>query len=107
MYLILKKIAYLTADREFKGKDWLQFLVDEEIPFCVRIPNNTQVWNKHRNQQFPVSRMFGLQQGERMSLNKQREIWGIPVYLSCMMGKQGRVIVATTISQKQLSSATP
>ncbi len=49
MYLILKKIAYLTADREFKGKDWLQFLVDEKIPFCVRIPNNTQVWNKHRN----------------------------------------------------------
>nr|WP_230425665.1 transposase [Spartinivicinus ruber] len=75
-------------------------MVDEEIPFCVRIPNNTQVWNKHRNQQFPVSRMFGLQQGEQMSLNKQREIWGIPVYLSCMMGKQGRVIVATNDQPK-------
>ncbi len=44
--------------------------------------------------------MFGLQQGERMSLNKQREIWGIPVYLSCMMGNQGRVIVATNDQPK-------
>nr|WP_163833463.1 transposase [Spartinivicinus ruber] len=35
-----------------------------------------------------------------MSLNKQREIWGIPVYLSCMMGNQGRVIVATNDQPK-------
>ncbi|WP_420882940.1 IS4 family transposase [Zooshikella ganghwensis] len=89
------KIAYLTADREFRGKNWLQFLVDEHIPFCIRIPNNTNVWNKHRNQRLPVSRLFGLQRNEQMSLKKQRDIWGIPVHLSCIMGKQGRVIIAT------------
>ena len=50
----VKKIAYLTADREFRGKQWLQYLVDQRIPFCLRIPNNTQVWNKYKNQKMKV-----------------------------------------------------
>ncbi len=91
----VEKIAYLTADREFRGRTWLQYLVDQRIPFCLRIPNNTKVWNRHKNQQMKVSRLFSLRQKEQMSLNKQRTIWGITVYLSCAMGPKGRVIIAS------------
>jgi hypothetical protein len=96
----VEKIAYLTADREFRGKTWLQYLVDQGIPFCLRIPNNTKVWNKHKNQQMKVSRLFSLKQKEQMSLNKQRTIWGITVYLSCAMGPKGRVIIASNDQPK-------
>ena len=96
----VEKIAYLTADREFRGKQWLQYLIDEKIPFCLRIPNNTQVWNKYKSQKMKVSRLFGLKQQERMSLNKARTIWGITVYLSCAMGPKGRVIVASNDKPK-------
>ena len=96
----VEKIAYLTADREFRGKDWLQYLVDQNIPFCLRIPNNTKVWNKHKNQQMKVSRLFCLKQREQMSLNKPRTIWGIRVYLSCAMGPKGRVIIASNDQPK-------
>ena len=32
-----QNIAYVTADREFIGKDWLSYLVQKSIPFCIRI----------------------------------------------------------------------
>lgn len=91
----VEKIAYLTADREFRGKDWLQYLVDNKIPFCLRIPNNTKVWNKQKNKKLPVSRLFSLSLGEQMHLNRPRKIWGITVHLSCAAGPKGRVIVAS------------
>ena len=96
----VEKIAYLTADRAFRGKNWLQYLVDQRIPFCLRIPNNTKVWNKHKHQHMQVSRLFSLKQKEQMSLNKARRIWGIEVYLSCAMGPKGRVIIASNDQPK-------
>lgn len=65
-----ERIAYLTADREFRGHDWLRFLVSEQIPFRVRIPNNTRVPNRHRNQTVPVTRLFRLRVNEVMVLSK-------------------------------------
>ena len=96
----VEKIAYITADREFRGKDWLQYLVDHQIPFCLRIPNNTKVENKYANRRLPVSRLFSLRQGEQMSLNKRRSIWGIEVYLSCVLGHKGWVIIASNDQPK-------
>ena len=31
------------ADREFIGEDWLGYLKDQEVPFFIRIRNNTQI----------------------------------------------------------------
>ena len=82
----VEKIAYMTADREFKSKGWLQYLMNHRISFCLRILNNTKVWNKHKNQPLKVSRLFGLRLEKQMSLNKSRTICGIKVYLSCAIG---------------------
>lgn len=35
-----KRIKALTADREFIGKEWFEWLMDEDIPFVIRIRNN-------------------------------------------------------------------
>lgn len=40
-----EKIQVLTADREFIGETWIQFLKDEQIPFCSRIRENQQLTN--------------------------------------------------------------
>lgn len=34
------KIEYLTADREFIGKEWLSFLATHQLPFYIRVRNN-------------------------------------------------------------------
>lgn len=39
-YIGLEKIDYLTADREFIGDEWLEFLVRNKIRFVIRIRNN-------------------------------------------------------------------
>jgi len=96
----VEKIEILTADREFRGKNWLLYLKHNKIPFCLRIPNNTKVETKHGNQMVPVSRLFGLKLGESMVLNKQRHVWGIAVHISCIMGPKGRVVVITDIDPK-------
>ena len=37
-------IAFLTADREFIGQDWWQFLIDHKIRFFIRMRENMQVY---------------------------------------------------------------
>ena len=90
----VEKIACLTADREFKGKKWLQFLKEKKISFCLRITMNTQVNNRHGNQILPVKRLFNLKMGKKMVLNQSRKIWGGQVvYLACFRTKDDWVII--------------
>jgi hypothetical protein len=94
-----ERSAYLTADRECRGHDWLRFLVSEPIPFRVRIPNNTRVPNRHRNQTVPVTRLFRLRVNEVMVLSSARRVGGIPVYLGAVRTQEElAVIIATPIS---------
>jgi hypothetical protein len=51
----LKKIKCLTADREFIGKDWFAYLNNRNIPFCIRIKNNTLT-----NRNVKVYRLFSM-----------------------------------------------
>ena len=38
-----KQIAGFTADREFVGKEWYNFLITNKIPFYIRIKSNTRI----------------------------------------------------------------
>lgn len=38
-----KQISGFTADREFVGKQWYNFLITNKIPFYIRIKSNTRV----------------------------------------------------------------
>ena len=40
-----KKILFLTGDREFIGKKWVDFLMQEKIPFFIRIKENRLIHN--------------------------------------------------------------
>ena len=91
-----EKIAYLTADREFKGAAWLGYLSEKGIPFCIRIPNNTKVSNKYKNRKLSVCRIFSLRVGESMTLSTAREVWGVTVFLSCIRSPKERVIMVTS-----------
>lgn len=88
-----ERIAYLTADREFRGYDWLRYLVSEQIPFRIRIPNNTRVSNRYRNQTVPVTRLFPLRVGEVMVLQSARRVWGIQVFLGAIRTEEEHAII--------------
>ena len=38
-----EKIRVLLADREFIGEEWFRFLIEQEIPFIIRIKQNSMV----------------------------------------------------------------
>jgi hypothetical protein len=90
-----ERIAYLTADREFRGKEWLLYLALEKLDVRLRIPNNTRVFNKHRNRNktLPVTRLFSIKVGEVMLLRQPRFIWGISVYLGATRTQDEHVII--------------
>ena len=80
----IEKIKYLTADREFKGQIWIKYLLEENIPFRIRIPNNTKVFNRHRCKKTYVQRLFRLTMDEFMVLNTPYKLWGCNVYIGCL-----------------------
>lgn len=51
------KIIHLLADREFVGNDWLKWLDDNSIKFCIRIKRNFKVPN-HYGQLVQVHELF-------------------------------------------------
>ena len=66
------KIKSLLADREFIGKEWIQFLVKEKIPFVIRVKCNHKVPNA-RGQLKPVKNFFrNLRLGRSVSLGKRK-----------------------------------
>jgi hypothetical protein len=97
----INKILYLTADREFKGGEWLKYLYDHQIHFCLRIAKDTLVLNKHQNRKLPVRRFFSLKVGESLFLNGVRNVWGVPVYLSCIRGQNELVILVSNHAPKE------
>jgi len=42
-YFGVETIDYLTADREFIGQEWIQFLIDKRIRFYIRVRGNMKL----------------------------------------------------------------
>mgnify|MGYP001052652092 CR=1 FL=1 len=39
----MEKIDYLTADREFIGQEWMQFLINKRMRFYIRVRANMKL----------------------------------------------------------------
>lgn len=88
-----QKVRRLLADREFKGKRWLNYLIRENWPFVLRIPSNTMVINKTKNRELPVTRIFPISVYETMVLKTTRNVWRQNVYLAASRVGEERLIV--------------
>lgn len=92
-----ERIEALTADREFIGKIWTMYLIDRQIPFCLRIKSNTKVVNPRNGKEFRISRMFAdLHVEQSKVLRKPRLVWGISVYVVALRTKKDFVFLITS-----------
>ena len=58
-------IDCLMADREFVGDDWIKYLNDNNIRYCILIRNNFKIFIPHKNKEIKVSWLFNsLKTGE-------------------------------------------
>ena len=73
-------IDYLTADREFIGKDWFEFLLEIKISFRIRIRKTDPVANS-QGEIVEAQRLFkDLKVNEHRVLEQKRSVWGHKLY---------------------------
>lgn len=90
------EIAGILADREFIGDDWIRWLLQEKIPFCIRIKNNTITTNS-RGLEVDIDALFyDLKPGDRRILRDKRKLWNQKVYLSALRLSDGEFLIVAT-----------
>src|SRR5205085_3980103 len=98
-------ILYLCADREFIGKTWFQWLMKNQIDFCIRVRQNTQMPNG-RGGLVEAKRLFRQQAlNQPLIFDKPRCIWGLGMWVSGMRLEGGDylILVAANHSTKAIA----
>lgn len=94
-------IESIVADREFVGKQWLEFLNRNSIRYYIRIRNNFKVFIPHKNKEIKASHLFNrFKPNEFIHYNKIVRVNGQLCYLSgCKLnssnGKQDFLIIVS------------
>jgi Transposase DDE domain len=96
-----RKIAYLSADREFVGKDWFEYLLHApKTPFRIRIRSNHKLSDGHIS--LKVGILFqDLQVGQLKVLRHQRLLWGHWLYIAALRLEDGDLLVIATQTAPQ------
>lgn len=98
-----KRIEALIADREFIGAEWFHFLIEQKIPFAIRIKQNFLVEGIRENK-VPISELCkGL--GRKKILNRLITLWGFPLYVSIQKKKEAKesmIVVSNVIFENAL-----
>ncbi len=89
-----ESIRFVTADREFCSKDWLEFLIANQIPYRLRIKANHQITNV-RGQQVRASRLCRtLKINQPIELRGKRLLWNKSVFVAvCRKADGDNVLV--------------
>lgn len=91
-------IKGLLADREFIGDKWMGWLIQEKIPFNIRIRNNSYTINS-RGDKVRVDRLFQtLKVGEIHNIPDSRLLGACPVFLSGLRLSDGQLLIVANSS---------
>ena len=86
-------ILYLCADREFIGKTWFAWLMQNGIDFRIRVRENTQMPNG-RGEVVAARRLFRSQAiNQPLSFEKARLIWGLELFVTGMRLANGEYLI--------------
>jgi hypothetical protein len=74
------KIRLITADREFVGADWLAWLLEEKLPFLIRIRKDDLLTRSDGTCQ-QAWEYFALRADGCRNKKQAWDLWGTPVYV--------------------------
>jgi len=95
----VESIRFVTADREFCSKDWLKFLVENKIPYRLRIKANYQITNAG-GALVRASRLSRtLKIGERIELRGKRRLWEQVVFAAVCRKADGDSVLIISNEQ--------
>jgi len=99
-------IKFVTADREFASRAWLEYLAQKKIGFCLRIKANTRITDKG-GKRLRAGRMLRTAKLETpVHCRRMRCLWNHWVWLSGVRKANGELVlvVSTGESGKALSN---
>jgi hypothetical protein len=79
-HLGISRIRALLADREFIGTHWFQYLVEQKIPFIIRVKQNSHV-KFGENSKLPIGQLRK-SLSQKKVVNHPITIWGLSLYAS-------------------------
>lgn len=87
--LPVSRIEVFLADREFVGKEWFNYLIENEIPFVIRVKSSYLIRNEEQKSCMKIH-AFLRQFGRRKKVcNIRIEMWGKKLFLSFQKGRKG------------------
>ena len=90
------RIQTLTADREFVGLKWFNWLIENTIPFSIRIRNNFKAISSKGNR-VSISVLFkNLRRGETRILRGRRKICGVWLHIIGTKLPDGSFLIIVT-----------
>ncbi len=100
-----RKVACLTADREFVGQAWFEYLLNEPLtPFRIRIRANHHL--RQGRTCLKVGIVFAdLAVGQTKVLRHKRRLWGHWVYIAALRLEDHSLLVVATQSAPQSAIA--
>lgn len=91
-----RKIAYLTADREFLGHDWFGYLLKQPtIPFRIRVRASDCLSDGHKRLKIGVVFQH-LKPQQTQLLPKRRRLWGYWLYVAALRLEDNDLLVVVT-----------
>lgn len=92
-------MRFVTADREFCSKHWLEFLIANKIPYRLRIKANYQITNA-RGEVVGAWRLCRtLKIGERIELGGKRRLWNQKVFVAVCRKADGEQVLVIANEQ--------
>jgi hypothetical protein len=89
----VESISFVTADREFASKQWLEFLIEEKIGFRLRVKANARITDK-RGRSIRASQLWRtLKVGERMECRRKRKLWNQAVFVAVCRKEDGDAVI--------------
>jgi hypothetical protein len=97
-------LSFVTADREFIGRNWFRHLRRKKIPFRIRIKENLRVTNARGNKTVSAKNLFRTQKaGVGVLLRGHRKVLTQEVSLMGMRTGEGEyVIVASSTESEEI-----
>ncbi len=82
-----EKIRVLLADREFIGEEWFRFLIDEDIPFIIRVKQNFMAEGIRTGYAVPIAMLVKNLGRKKSIVNHPIVLWNHRLFASVEYSK--------------------
>ena len=83
------RILAVVADREFIGQEWFSYLINESIPFIIRVKKSYKVFKLDLPLSMSLNKFLKEFGRRKKALNIPITMWGLQLYLSFQKGRKG------------------